>query len=690
MSRLLVELMHLVADAADRRAAIALAVGRVQRRQHLRQRRVGIPQRLEHHQLGDQRVQLAFVLGRRHQEQDAVQVALLRHDALLAQEVRDHGGRHAEISVGAGLAVDAGRQQHQLVRVDHRVTRGHAGITVPGGAGLEVPALLLALDQLGGQAFPGHVDRVGTKGRAAHADAVGHEGVEEPLFLRRAAAAREVLAELAQLLARLDAELDAAVPQHLAGLAFVDLGVDVQRCEQRIERRGRDVLQEGFVEALVVDESLLAAQMLVALVDLAGLREAGALLVHRLRREQPAGFRRQILQPHRAVAVEQRVEGVVADPGFVPQHVVAQPADLLQHLAHVVDRAVVGAQLDAGHAEGPRCIGERLVLDLRVLADLLAQRGLVPGLPVDRADHAEGVARGRQEDRNGAGLHQRALVQRLVVVAVEQHQVAALEQRAGDDLVRGAGAVEHEVGAVGAEDLGRVRLRLLGRALVDQQVAEFDIGVAQVVAEDGLAEVLEEQLPRRRLAIELPALVAGAVEGDGRLAVVGHQLAEEGRQQAHAVLDEAGDDLLGVEDRRLLAQVDVALDLAQPADHRQFADAVRIGQGPQRRAKAQAAHAAHQRLRALEAGAVGEQDVGADRRVLGQVARVHRGQLDLVAFGADLRQQFLGRRAVGVDDGDDLQQLVERDRHRLRLQRIARIAVHGDHPFFTQSTSQVL
>ena len=66
------------------------------------------------------------------------------------------------------------------------------------------------------------------------------------------------------------------------------------------------------------------------------------------------------------------------------------------------------------------------ILDQRIVADLLAQILLVPGVPVDRADHAEGIARRRQEDRNRARLDQRALVQRLVVVAVEQDQVAAL------------------------------------------------------------------------------------------------------------------------------------------------------------------------------------------------------------------------------------------------------------------------
>ena len=84
----------------------------------------------------------------------------------------------------------------------------------------------------------------------------------------------------------------------------------------------------------------------------------------------------------------------------------------------------------------------------------------------------------------------------------------ASQHRVRHHLVRGAGAVQHEVGPVGAEDLRRMLLRLDRRTLVDQQVAEVDVGVAEVVAEDALAEILEEELPGRRLAIELAALVA--------------------------------------------------------------------------------------------------------------------------------------------------------------------------------------
>ena len=128
--------------------------------------------------------------------------------------------------------------------------------------------------------------------------------------------------------------------------------------------------------------------------------------------------------------------------------------------------------------------------------DPLPERRLVPGVPVHGADHAEGVARRREEDGNRARLDQGALMQGLVVVAVEQDQIATTQHRLRDHLVGGAGAVQDEVGLVGAEDAGGVALRQRGRTLVDQEVAQVHVGVAEVVAEDLLAEMLEEELPR--------------------------------------------------------------------------------------------------------------------------------------------------------------------------------------------------
>ena len=227
--RLAIEVVHLVADLAQRVAGVALRVLRVERRQCFAERRVAIPQVLELDELRDQRVELAFVLGRRHEEQDAVEIALLRHDALLAQIVRDHGRGHAEVEVLARLAVDARRQQHQLVRIDHRVAVRVAGVAVPARLRVEGPALLLALEDVGRQIFPGDVGRVLRELRAADGHDVGYERIEEPLLLGAAPGARVVAAELAQLLACFDAERDAAIPQHLARLAVVDLRVHVQR-----------------------------------------------------------------------------------------------------------------------------------------------------------------------------------------------------------------------------------------------------------------------------------------------------------------------------------------------------------------------------------------------------------------------------------------------------------------------------
>jgi hypothetical protein len=88
-------------------------------------------------------------------------------------------------------------------------------------------------------------------------------------------------------------------------------------------------------------------------------------------------------------------------------------------------------------------------------------------------------------------------MQRLVIVAIEQDEVAGPQHGIGDDLVRRAGAVQHEVGLIGAEDPRRMALGFRRRTVVHQQIAEGDVGIAQIVAENAFAEMLEEQLSRR-------------------------------------------------------------------------------------------------------------------------------------------------------------------------------------------------
>ena len=81
-----------------------------------------------------------------------------------------------------------------------------------------------------------------------------------------------------------------------------------------------------------------------------------------------------------------------AGPGLVVQDVVAEVTDLFHDLADVVDRAVVGGQLDTGETEGALGLVTLGVLHQRVGADLLAEVLLVPCVPIHRADHAESIA----------------------------------------------------------------------------------------------------------------------------------------------------------------------------------------------------------------------------------------------------------------------------------------------------------
>ncbi len=141
-----------------------------------------------------------------------------------------------------------------------------------------------------------------------------------------------------------------------------------------------------------------------------------------------------------------------------------------------------------------------------------------------------------------------------MVVTVEQHQVAARQQGVGRHLVRGRGAVEHEVGLVGVEHLGGVLLRGARRAFVDQQIAQFNVGVAHVGAEKRFAVEVEELAARWVFAEELAALVAGAGEGGVAHFHILRQRVEERRQQFALIFGGGGLQLFAVELGILAAQ----------------------------------------------------------------------------------------------------------------------------------------
>ena len=152
---------------------------------------------------------------------------------------------------------------------------------------------------------------------------------------------------------------------------------------------------------------------------------------------------------------------------------------------------------------------------------------------------------------------------RLVVVAVEEHQIARREKRIEHDLVGGGGAVEDEVRLVGVVDLGGRHLGGTGHAFVDEQVAHRDVGVAEVGAEDVFAEEVGELTACRMTAEEGAALVTRTVEVHVAVADVGLHLAEEGRKNLILVLLGGGVDQATVEANVVGLGVDDGDDLAE-------------------------------------------------------------------------------------------------------------------------------
>ena len=85
-------------------------------------------------------------------------------------------------------------------------------------------------------------------------------------------------------------------------------------------------------------------------MDLRGLREPGLLLMHRLGHENARIVLVQ-LQQQRGGFRHHRNKLLVAHPRRVKEDVIAQMADLVDHLTGVVDRAIVSTKLDHCRAE---------------------------------------------------------------------------------------------------------------------------------------------------------------------------------------------------------------------------------------------------------------------------------------------------------------------------------------------------
>ena len=61
---------------------------------------------------------LGHVFGRRHQEENRIQVALFRNDSVFAQEVGKNRGGNAEVGIVSRFSINARGGEQQLARVD--------------------------------------------------------------------------------------------------------------------------------------------------------------------------------------------------------------------------------------------------------------------------------------------------------------------------------------------------------------------------------------------------------------------------------------------------------------------------------------------------------------------------------------------------------------------------------------------
>jgi len=159
---------------------------------------------------------------------------------------------------------------------------------------------------------------------------------------------------------------------------------------------------------------------------------------------------------------------------------------------------------------------------------------------VNAADKAKGVTRRFEIDRRCPGLNQRAVVVRFVVVAIEEHQIAARQQRIGHHFIGRGGAVQHKVGFVSVKHFGGKLLRVLGGAFVDEQITELDVGVAHVGAKDILTEKVVELAACRVFFEERAVLVAGTGEGAVLHLNILAQRIEERRQQRRFIITGSG------------------------------------------------------------------------------------------------------------------------------------------------------
>ncbi|MNM81000.1 hypothetical protein D3C81_929860 [compost metagenome] len=229
-------------------------------------------------------------------------------------------------------------------------------------------------------------------------------------------------------------------------------------------------------------------------MDHRGLRERRQQFVRGLGGEDDGVLLARLALGHAVVVLVERMERRIRVPGFVEMQEVHSGAEVVGNLLGVVAKAVVGGVGDHGDARFcarlGRLAGQRIGLDhlLQCVAGELVK--------TDRPDDAVRIAAGGEVHRNAAG-HDQRVQQRLVAVAVHEHDVAARHGAVPDDLVGGGGAVGDEECVVGAEVAGGFGFSLADRAGVIEQRAQFRHRDGEIAAQRVLAiELMQRSADR--------------------------------------------------------------------------------------------------------------------------------------------------------------------------------------------------
>ena len=352
----------------------------------------------------------------------------------------------------------------------------------------------------------------------------------------------DVVAVAEYLFSGFDDGLNSVDPQLLAAFAFMHLRIDIECCEELVERRGGCMHHECVVHALMRNVAVLTLDVGVFLVNLRGHGETSLLFVDGLADEDARIFWSEIEQ-QRAAVLHHRDKLFVADPCGVEENVIAEVADLIYDLARIVDAAVVSAELDDREADRTLCLCFHRIFFSDELSDVV----FVEAVFQNAADGAERISCGFQINRGSACQNQCAVVDGFMVVSIEEDDIAWCQDCIQDNFVRSGGTVQYEVGLVCIVYACCMFLCCQCRAFMDQKVAHRHVSVAEVSAESILAEEFIECTASRMFAEERTALMTWAVELGVTIFDIFLQVTEEWRQHIFFIVSRSALDLASVE-----------------------------------------------------------------------------------------------------------------------------------------------